>query len=70
MIEVDGGQHAVNVESDDARTRLLEGHGFRVIRFWNNDVLQNTDGAVETIRCALARVDTPSNSSASLRPIP
>ncbi|MDD3446190.1 MAG: DUF559 domain-containing protein [Zavarzinia sp.] len=56
IVEVDGGQHAES-GSDDARTRRLEGAGWRVIRFWNNDVLENPDGVLEEIRRAL---DTPS----------
>ena len=47
-IELDGGQHADN-PADDARTRVIEAHGYRVIRFWNNDVLQNTDGVLTAI---------------------
>jgi very-short-patch-repair endonuclease len=39
VIEVDGGQHADN-ETDRLRTRWLENQGFRVLRFWNNDVLK------------------------------
>ncbi len=47
-IELDGGQHADN-SADEERTRLIEAHGYRVIRFWNNDVLQNTDGVLTMI---------------------
>ncbi|HQV02845.1 MULTISPECIES: endonuclease domain-containing protein [unclassified Novosphingobium] len=47
-IELDGGQHADN-PADDARTQVIEAHGYRVIRFWNNDVLQNTDGVLIAI---------------------
>jgi len=39
IIEVDGGQHAEQVARDEARTAWLESQGFRVIRFWNSDVL-------------------------------
>ena len=53
VVEVDGGQHARAVERDTARTRWLESKGFRVLRFWNNDVLENTVGVVEAIRRAL-----------------
>ena len=56
VVEVDGGQHADS--SDDAeRTRLIEAHGYSVIRFWNNDVLANTDGVVAMIveQLAIAR---------------
>jgi BirA family biotin operon repressor/biotin-[acetyl-CoA-carboxylase] ligase len=55
-IELDGGQHADN-PADDARTEVVEAHGYRVIRFWNNEVLQNTDGVLIRIaeEIALAR---------------
>ena len=47
-IELDGGQHGENV--DAGRTQVIEAFGYRVIRFWNNDVLQNTEGVLEVIR--------------------
>ena len=55
-IELDGGQHADSA-TDEARTRVIEAHGYRVIRFWNNDVLANTDGVLTVIlqELALAR---------------
>ena len=53
IVEVDGGQHADRKASDEARTRYLEDEGFCVLRFWNNDVLSNTDGVVETIQATL-----------------
>ncbi|HEY0832724.1 MAG TPA: DUF559 domain-containing protein [Azospirillum sp.] len=53
VIELDGGQHAERVEYDQRRTRMLEQAGFRVLRFWNNDVNENLDGVLETIRSAL-----------------
>ena len=37
IVEVDGGQHANQIERDNARTAWLGGQGFRVLRFWNND---------------------------------
>lgn len=46
-IELDGGHHGDN--ADEARTQLIEAHGYRVIRFWNNDVLANTDGVLQMI---------------------
>lgn len=52
VVEVDGGQHA-DSKSDDARTRWLEARGYRVIRFWNNDVLANTEGVLLAILDAL-----------------
>ena len=51
IIEVDGGQHTP--EHDARRTAYLESQGFRVIRFWNNDVLQNLDGVWTMIEQAL-----------------
>ena len=48
VIEVDGGQHSENA-ADTTRTARLQSQGWRVIRFWNNDVLSNTNGVVETI---------------------
>jgi len=47
-IELDGGQH--DPARDAARTEIIERYGYRVIRFWNNDVLANTDGVLEAIR--------------------
>jgi very-short-patch-repair endonuclease len=49
VIEVDGGQHNIDKARDERRTRWLEGQGYKVMRFWNNEVLQNLDGVLETI---------------------
>jgi very-short-patch-repair endonuclease len=57
VIEVDGGQHAGNA-SDETRTRYLEANGYRVLRFWNNDVLGNMSGVLQTIDTAI-NVDRP-----------
>lgn len=51
VIEVDGGQH--NDEVDAARTAVIEAEGYRVIRFWNHDVLGNREGVFLTIEVAL-----------------
>ena len=48
VIEADGGQHADSVD-DFRRTAWLEAHGWRVLRYWNNDVLANTEGVQEAI---------------------
>jgi very-short-patch-repair endonuclease len=63
IFEVDGGQHA-DSEADRRRTRWLEGEGFRVLRFWNNEVLKNTSGVLETVLSAIA---DPSPVSPPLR---
>jgi very-short-patch-repair endonuclease len=52
-IEVDGGQHADSA-SDGARTGAIEAFGYRIIRFWNIDVLANTDGVIQVIADELA----------------
>ena len=54
VIEVDGGQHNIDVARDLERTAVLESAGYLVLRFWNNEVLQNTDGVVERIVETLA----------------
>jgi len=48
-IEIDGGQHATSETKDQLRTAELARRGYRVIRFWNNDVLSNASGVVEII---------------------
>jgi very-short-patch-repair endonuclease len=53
VIEIDGGQHNESA-SDAARTRYLEALGYRVLRFWNNDVLNNAEGVAEVIAAAIA----------------
>ena len=55
VIEVDGGQHATTVARDDARTRVLQAKGWRVIRFWNNDVMRNLDGVLQVIVAEIER---------------
>jgi very-short-patch-repair endonuclease len=53
VIEVDGGQHATDPR-DAVRDQWLIDHRYRVLRFWNNDVLSNIDGVLETIATALS----------------
>jgi very-short-patch-repair endonuclease len=52
IVEVDGSQHGMQVEYDEARTRWLETQGYRVLRVGNRDVLMNLDGVLETIAIA------------------
>ena len=54
IIELDGGQHAGASEYDAARTRFIRSHGYRVLRFWNNDVMTNIDGVLAVIMEALS----------------
>ena len=56
IVEVDGGQHSGS-ESDAGRDRHFEALGFKVLRFWNDDVTKNIDGVCLTIlREAMARL--------------
>jgi very-short-patch-repair endonuclease len=56
IIEVDGGQHGTDAGKahDAARTRFLESEGYRVIRFWNNEVDHNLEGVIAAIADALS----------------
>ena len=53
VVEVDGSQHQDAEAYDAARTRFLEGQGYRVLRFWNNEVLENLEGVTTAIAAAL-----------------
>ena len=63
IIEVDGGQHSERLEEDRRRDNDLRALGFRVIRIWNNDVMDNLAGVLEIILSEL-------ESSPSPRPSP
>lgn len=49
IIELDGSQHLEQEEYDEERTKYLESLGYRVVRFWNNDVVKNIDGVILVI---------------------
>ena len=53
IIEIDGGQHSDQVSHDSERTKWFESQGFRVMRFWNNQMLKETDAVIEVISNAL-----------------
>jgi very-short-patch-repair endonuclease len=55
VIELDGGQHASMVEADLKRTAWLNSQGYTVLRFWNNDVIENIEGVLERIAEELRR---------------
>jgi len=69
IVEADGGQHADN-PADRSRDEWLQGQGFRVLRFWNNDVLKNTQAVMEVISNALETSGVQSPSPGSLRSPP
>ena len=53
VVELDGGQHAEQIDYDAARTEVLESCGWRVLRFWNSQVLENPKDVAATIFAAL-----------------
>ena len=58
IVEADGGQHAESF-SDRVRDRDLQERGFRILRFWNNDILLNTNEVLEAILTAFDRAPSP-----------
>jgi very-short-patch-repair endonuclease len=63
-VELDGGQHAEQTEADQRRSDLLARHGYRVLRFWDNDVMENIDGVLQRI------VETLRDSNVNFDPHP
>jgi len=59
VIELDGGQHAENLESDAKRSEYLKEKGYRILRFWNNDVLREGESVLNVILSCLEK-DAPS----------
>jgi hypothetical protein len=55
VIELDGGQHLEQEEYDKERTKYLETQGYKVIRFWNNDVMNNIEAVILAIMNALEK---------------
>ncbi len=62
IIEVDGGQHNEKEDADLERTAWLEKRGFRVLRFWNHEVMNETESVVEAIQQILNPPSRPSPS--------
>lgn len=60
VIELDGGQHAEAITYDTARTRFLEAEGYRVIRFWNNEMLSEPEAVLQRIYEEVNKDITPS----------
>jgi very-short-patch-repair endonuclease len=59
-IELDGGQHEWQREADDARTQRIEAAGYRILRFWNNEVIENLEGVLSEIQRKLSPTPDPS----------
>ena len=64
IVEIDGGQHDPSSEAEASRTRFLEAEGYRVLRFWNNEVLDNPEGVRAVIADALHQ-----GSPSPIRPV-
>ena len=63
VIELDGGQHATPSQAEVKRTRTIEAKGYCIMRFWNNEVLENTEGVLSMVLEALsASTATPDPS--------
>ncbi|MEW6248864.1 MAG: endonuclease domain-containing protein [Nitrospirota bacterium] len=54
VIELDGGHHSDQEQADRQRTAFLEAKGFRVLRYWDNDVMRNLGGVLEDIGQAMS----------------
>ena len=67
IIELDGGQHAENLEYDQARDAWLHSQGYTVLRFWNNEMMDEMEGVLERIRLA---IEHEAVSSGPLSPDP
>jgi hypothetical protein len=62
IVELDGGQHARRAAYDAGRTAFMERLGYRVLRFWDNEALGNTDGVLQRIAQALTDPSPPALS--------
>jgi very-short-patch-repair endonuclease len=65
VIEIDGGQHADADEYEERRTRCRVANGFSILRFRNNEVMENEEGVLERIMTAVRTAPTPSPSHAT-----
>ena len=59
IIEIDGGQHGDEISKDQARSNWLQSQGFRILRFWNNEVIERQDDVLESILRALREYASP-----------
>ena len=57
IVELDGSQHLEQKEYDTERTQFLEFHGYKVLRFWNNEVLKAIDGVIREIQLTLENTE-------------
>lgn len=70
VVEIDGGQHNESI-SDAGRDAYMQAHGWNILRFWNNDVLKNTQGVlISIIRVCKQRVPSPDAGKSLRHPLP
>jgi len=62
VVEADGGQHLEQAGEDESRTEYLESLGYRVLRFWNHDILTDTQAVLEKIHTYLNNIPSPQPS--------
>ena len=55
IVEVDGSQHMSNINYDNKRTQFLVSQGYNVVRFWNNEILTQTDAVLEALTLTLSQ---------------
>lgn len=55
IIELDGGQHVEQADYDEVRTQYLELQGYKVIRFWNHEIMNDLNGVMRVIQAALGK---------------
>jgi len=67
VVEADGGQHGDNADYDALRSERFAALGYRTLRFWNNDILENLDGVLQVISDALP---SPSHLPSAGGPLP
>ena len=59
IVEIDGGQHSEQLEYDQRRDDWLRSQGYTLLRFWNNEVMQQLDGVLERIRLTVITEPSP-----------
>jgi DNA repair protein RecO (recombination protein O) len=68
VVELDGGQHSEQQNYDLKRTQFIESKGYKVLRFWNDEVMKNKETVLDVIMDALGNGTSPSRPSATLPP--
>ena len=70
VVELDGGQHAEQAEEDAERTSWFAKQGFRVLRFWNCEVVDDLDAVLEVIAAALRNTPPMQEGRPTDHPVP